>query len=71
VQRGATQSLKRDVAFLALESAGIQNPSAPEIVWTLRGLMPGETQVKLVSIGGVAPVVTSRVVQIIITPTAK
>jgi hypothetical protein len=71
VQRGATQSLKQDASFLALESAGIQNPSGPEIVWTLRGLKVGETQVKLVSIGGITPIATSRTIQVIITPPAK
>lgn len=68
-QRGATQSLDQDAAFLALESAGIQNPSGgPEIVWSLRGLKAGETQVKLVSIGGITPIATSRTIQVIIAP---
>jgi len=57
--------------LLALESASIQNPSMPEIVWTLRGLAPGETQVKLVSIGGFIPIVTSRTIQVVITPSVK
>jgi len=68
-QRGATQSLDQDAAFLALESAGIQNPAGgSEIVWSLRGLKAGETQVKLVSIGGITPIVTSRTIQVIIGP---
>lgn len=71
VQRGATQSLKQDASYLALEPAGIQNPSGPEIVWTLRGLKVGETQVKIVSCGGITPVATSRTIQVIITPPAK
>ncbi len=67
-ERGATQSLERDAAFLALESAGIQNPSGGcEIVWTLRGLKIGETQVKLVSTGGINPIITSRTIRVIIT----
>lgn len=69
VQRGATQSLEQDAAFLALESAGIQNPSSgAEIVWNLRGLKAGETRVKLVSIGGITPIATSRTIQVIIAP---
>lgn len=69
VQRGATQSLDQDAAFLALESAGIQNPSGgSEIVWNLRGLKAGETQVKLVSIGGITPIATSRTIRVIIGP---
>lgn len=69
VQRGASQSLERDAAFLALESAGIQNPSSgAEIVWSLRGIKAGETQVKLVAIGGITPIATSRTIQVIIAP---
>jgi hypothetical protein len=68
-QRGATQSLERDAAFLALESAGIQNPSGgSEIVWSLRGQKPGETKVKLLSVGGLTPIATSRTIQVIIEP---
>lgn len=68
-QRGATQSLEQDAAFLGLESAGIQNPAGgAEIVWSLRGLKAGETQVKLVSIGGLTPIATTRTVQVIIGP---
>lgn len=67
-QRGATQTLEQDASFLALESAGIQNPSGgPEVVWNLRGLKAGETQVKLVSIGGITPIVTARIVRVVIT----
>lgn len=68
-QRGATQSLEQDASFLALESAGIQNPSSDaEIVWSLRGLKAGETLVKLVSIGGITPIATVRRVQVLIGP---
>jgi hypothetical protein len=67
VQPGAKQSLEQDPSFLALESAGIQNPSGgAEIVWSLRGLKPGETLVKIVSMGGITPLVTVRFVQVII-----
>lgn len=69
VQRGATQSLDQDAAFLALESAGIQNPSGgSEIVWSLRGLKPGETHVTLMWVGGLTPISTSRTIQVIIGP---
>lgn len=70
VQAGATQNLEHDAAFLALESAGIQNPPSggPEIVWNLRGLKAGETQVKLVSIGGLTPIATARTIRVIIAP---
>jgi hypothetical protein len=67
MQRGATQSLKQDASYLALESAGIQNSPEPEIVWTLRGVKPGETLVKLISIGGITPIATSRIIQVVIT----
>jgi hypothetical protein len=68
-QLGATQSLERDAAFLALESAGIQNPSGgSEIVWSLRGHKPGETTVKLLSVGGLTPIATSRTIHVIIEP---
>lgn len=68
-QRGATQSLSHDAALLALEAAGIQNPSSgAEIVWTLRATRPGETEVKLVSIGGLTPIATTRTIQVIIAP---
>jgi hypothetical protein len=68
-QPGASQSLERDAAYLALESAGIQNPSGgPEIVWNLRALKAGETQVKLVSSGGINPIITSRTIRVIIGP---
>jgi hypothetical protein len=68
-QRGATQSLEQNASFLGLESARIQNPSGgAEIVWSLRGLKAGETQVKLVSIGGITPIATTRTVQVIIGP---
>jgi hypothetical protein len=67
----ATVSLERDPAFLALESAGIQNPSGgAEIVWSLRGLKPGETQVKIVYMGGINPLITVRTVKVIIGPAA-
>jgi len=64
---GATQFLEQDTSLLALESAGIQNPSGrPEIVWNLRGLKAGETHVKLVLNGGHPPIHTSRIVRVII-----
>ncbi len=69
VQRGATQSIDHDAAFLALESAGIQNPTGgAEIVWSLRGQKAGETQVRVTSIGGVTPIATSRTIRVIIEP---
>ena len=68
-QRGATQSLEQDAAFLALKSAGIQNPAGgSEIVWNLRGLKAGETLVRLVATGGLSPIITSRTIKVIIAP---
>lgn len=66
-QRGATQSMKQDPAFLQLESAGIQNPTdTAEIVWALKGLKPGETEVKITSMGGLTPIVTVKTVKVLI-----
>jgi hypothetical protein len=71
-QPGATQAMHQDPAFLGLKSAGIQNPNGyTEIVWDLEGLKPGETEVKIISSGGLTQIVTTRTIKVLIEPVRK